>query len=82
MAKALPSPLLTPVIEDNARRYRANVLVSVPAHLRVLAESQLTSLASVRQVFSSGAPLPDTTARELHRRSAFLEDVLETNRLS
>lgn len=62
------TPLLTPVIEDNARRYRANVLVSVPAHLRVLAESQLTSLASVSRVFSSGAPLPDATAHTLHRR--------------
>lgn len=62
------TPLLMPVVEDHARRYRANVLVSVPAHLRVLAESQLSSLATVRQVFSSGAPLPDTTARELHRR--------------
>jgi len=62
------TPLLTPVIEDNARRYRANVLVSVPPHLRVLAESQLTSLASVGRVFSSGAPLPDATAHSLHRR--------------
>ena len=62
------TPLLTPVIEDNARRYRANVLVSVPPHLRVLAESQLASLASVSRVFSSGAPLPDATAHTLHRR--------------
>jgi acyl-coenzyme A synthetase/AMP-(fatty) acid ligase len=62
------TPLLTPVIEDSARRYQANVLVSVPAHLRVLSESQLTSLASVRRIFSSGAPLADATAHELHRR--------------
>ncbi|MET0389209.1 MAG: AMP-binding protein [Polyangiales bacterium] len=69
------TPGLTPVIEDNATRYRADVLISVPPHLRVLAESQLTSLASVKRVFSSGAPLADVTAHTLHRR--FDVDVIE-----
>lgn len=62
------TPLLPSVIEDYARRYGADVLISVPPHLRVLAESELTSLASIRTVFSSGAPLPDATAHTLHRR--------------
>jgi len=62
------TPLLPSVIEDYARRHQANVLISVPPHLRVLAESELSSLASIRTVFSSGAPLPDATAHTLHRR--------------
>jgi acyl-coenzyme A synthetase/AMP-(fatty) acid ligase len=64
------TPLLTPVIEDYARRYGADSLVSVPAHLRVLAESELTALANVQRVFSSGAPLADATAHALARRFA------------
>lgn len=62
------TPLLMPVVEDKAQRHRADVLVSVPAHLRVLAESELHSLASIQRVFSSGAPLPDPTAQSLQRR--------------
>ena len=62
------TPLLGPVIEDTAQRYNVSHLVSVPPHLRTLAESELTSLAHVAQVFSSGAPLPDPTAHALHRR--------------
>jgi acyl-coenzyme A synthetase/AMP-(fatty) acid ligase len=62
------TPLLPSVIEDYARRYQADVLVSVPPHLRVLAESELGSLGSIRTIFSSGAPLPDATAHTLHRR--------------
>jgi acyl-coenzyme A synthetase/AMP-(fatty) acid ligase len=62
------TPLHTPVIEEYARWHNANVLVSVPAHLHALAESPLTSLAAIGCVFSSGAPLPDSTAHELHRR--------------
>jgi acyl-coenzyme A synthetase/AMP-(fatty) acid ligase len=64
------TPLLTPVIEETARRYRATTLISVPPHLRVLAESELTTLGQVRQVFSSGAPLADATAHALQRRFA------------
>lgn len=62
------TPLLMPVVEDKARRHHADVLVSVPPHLRVLAESELSSLASIQRVFSSGAPLPDPTAHSLQRR--------------
>jgi acyl-coenzyme A synthetase/AMP-(fatty) acid ligase len=62
------TPLLMPVIEDYAKRYRADSLVSVPAHLRVLAESELTALGGIRRVFSSGAPLADATAQALQRR--------------
>jgi acyl-coenzyme A synthetase/AMP-(fatty) acid ligase len=69
------TPLLPSVIEDYARRYHANTLISVPPHLRVLAESELSSLASIKTVFSSGAPLPDATAHTLHRR--FGVDVFE-----
>jgi acyl-coenzyme A synthetase/AMP-(fatty) acid ligase len=62
------TPLHTPVIEEYARWHNATVLVSVPAHLHALAESPLISLAAIRCVFSSGAPLPNSTAHELHRR--------------
>jgi acyl-coenzyme A synthetase/AMP-(fatty) acid ligase len=62
------TPLLGPVIEDTAQRYDVSHLVSVPPHLRSLAESELTSLAHIAQVFSSGAPLPDATAHALYRR--------------
>jgi 4-coumarate--CoA ligase (photoactive yellow protein activation family) len=62
------TPLLPSVIEDYARRHQADVLISVPPHLRVLAESELSGLASIKTVFSSGAPLPDATAHTLHRR--------------
>jgi 4-coumarate--CoA ligase (photoactive yellow protein activation family) len=69
------TPLLPSVIEDYARRYHANVLVSVPPHLRVLGESELSSLAGIHQVFSSGAPLPDASAHTLRKR--FGVDVIE-----
>jgi acyl-coenzyme A synthetase/AMP-(fatty) acid ligase len=62
------TPLHTQDIEACAQRFGADVLVSVPAHLHALAEMQLHSLGAVRKVFSSGAPLPDATALELHRR--------------
>ena len=62
------TPLHMPVIDELARRYSATDLVSVPAHLHALAQSGQVSLASVRRIFSSGAPLPNATAHELHRR--------------
>jgi len=62
------TPLLAHEIEERARHYDANILISVPAHLRVLADSELSSFANIRRVFSSGAPLPSPTAEALHRR--------------
>jgi 4-coumarate--CoA ligase (photoactive yellow protein activation family) len=62
------TPLHMPVIEELARRHAADVLISVPAHLHALARSPLTSLASIRAIFSSGAALPASTALELHAK--------------
>ena len=64
------TPLHMPVIEELARRHAADVLISVPAHLHALARSPLTSLASIRAIFSSGAALPVSTALELHAKFA------------
>ncbi|HEY2734154.1 MAG TPA: AMP-binding protein, partial [Polyangiales bacterium] len=62
------TPLHMTVIEELAVRHRATALVSVPAHLHALAQSPLGSLAAIRCIFSSGAPLPDATAQTLHRK--------------
>jgi acyl-coenzyme A synthetase/AMP-(fatty) acid ligase len=62
------TPLMPSVIEEYARRCQADVLVSVPPHLRVLGESELSTLGSIGRVFSSGAPLPDAAAHTLRKR--------------
>lgn len=61
---ARETPLHAETVAATARRLGATALVSTPAHLR-----GLTTLARgelpLRRVFSSGAPLPRATAREL-----------------
>lgn len=56
-------PLAALVARDQAR-----VLVSVPAHLRALRVLEGGRLPTITRVFSSGAPLPAETARDLGAR--------------
>jgi acyl-coenzyme A synthetase/AMP-(fatty) acid ligase/3-hydroxymyristoyl/3-hydroxydecanoyl-(acyl carrier protein) dehydratase len=49
-------------IADHAKRWGANVLVSVPAHLHGLAVLPPDSLPRFTRVFSSGGPLSEATA--------------------
>ncbi len=51
-----------------ARRDRARVLVSVPAHLRALRSLDPGSMPPLDRVFSSGAPLPRETYDDLAAR--------------
>ncbi|MEM1417389.1 MAG: AMP-binding protein [Myxococcota bacterium] len=57
-----PSPLLGALPEAS------RVLVTIPAHLRVLALRHELPLPSMRRVLSSGAPLPASTAEALATR--------------
>lgn len=50
------TPLHPEAVAACARRFRATLLASVPAHLRAL--GALEALPPFRRVFSSGAPLP------------------------
>jgi 4-coumarate--CoA ligase (photoactive yellow protein activation family) len=62
------TPLHAETVAATARRWGADILVSVPVHLRsltVLAPGELPPLA---RVFSSGAPLPVDTAAALGER--------------
>jgi acyl-coenzyme A synthetase/AMP-(fatty) acid ligase/3-hydroxymyristoyl/3-hydroxydecanoyl-(acyl carrier protein) dehydratase len=52
-------------IVGEARRWDANVLISVPAHLHGLTGVSLGALPGLRRLFSSGAALPAATAREV-----------------
>ncbi|RLB47025.1 MAG: hypothetical protein DRJ42_26355 [Deltaproteobacteria bacterium] len=54
-----------------ALRGGVDVLVSVPAHLRSLRFSEDGALPEVGRVFSSGAPLPADTAKDLHQRAGW-----------
>ncbi len=49
-------------------RDRARVLVSVPVHLRALGLLAPGAMPAMSRVFSSGAPLPPETARDLRAR--------------
>ena len=51
-------------IAEQAARWKADVLVSVPAHLHGLAVLAPGALSGLRAIFSSGAPLPEATARQ------------------
>ncbi len=48
-----------------------HVLVSVPAHLRSLRFAEEGLLPKVQRVFSSGAPLPADTAKDLDKRAGW-----------
>jgi acyl-CoA synthetase (AMP-forming)/AMP-acid ligase II len=60
------APLHAPAVHAALERHRARVLVSVPAHLRALAE--LPSLSALDLVVSSGAPLMPEVALGLRER--------------
>ncbi len=51
-----------------ARAHAADILVSVPAHLRSLTVLEPGSTPAFSRVFSSGAPLLESTARALRER--------------
>ncbi len=60
------TPFHAETIEAQLEEQRIDVLVSVPAHYRGL--EVLTGLRLPKRAFSSGAPLPETTARMLRER--------------
>ncbi|MES1172288.1 MAG: AMP-binding protein [Bacteroidota bacterium] len=55
-------------IAEQVRIWRANVLVSVPAHLHGLAMLSEGTMPPTARVFSSGAPLPPRTAAAVAAR--------------
>jgi len=56
------TPLHAETIAAQARAHGANVLVSVPAHLRAVATLASGALPPLARIFSSGAPLDAPTA--------------------
>jgi len=60
------SPLQPEAVTAALRRHRATHLVSAPAHLRALETAD--EAPPLERAFSSGAPLPASTARALHAR--------------
>ncbi len=62
------TPLHAETVAATARRHRADVLVSVPIHLRSLTVLDPGELPPLWQVFSSGAALPAETAAALGGR--------------
>lgn len=62
------TPLMPEAIIDCARRYEAESLVAVPAHLSALAAVRTQDVGPLRYVFSSGAPLPPACFSELVSR--------------
>jgi acyl-coenzyme A synthetase/AMP-(fatty) acid ligase len=62
------TPLHAGVVRATLEETRADVLVSVPAHLRALRILDPGQLPGLGRVFSSGAPLPAETARMLFQR--------------
>jgi len=59
------TPLHAETVAAVARRWHADVLVSVPVHLRSLTVLGANELPPLVRVFSSGAPLPADTAERL-----------------
>ena len=62
------TPLHAAVVRAALEETQADVLVSVPAHLRALRILDPGQLPRLSRVFSSGAPLPADTARMLYER--------------
>ncbi|MCA9687015.1 MAG: acyl--CoA ligase, partial [Myxococcales bacterium] len=62
------TPLHAVVVRSTLIETGADVLVSVPAHLRALRLLDPGQLPKLARVFSSAAPLPPETARMLHDR--------------
>jgi acyl-coenzyme A synthetase/AMP-(fatty) acid ligase/3-hydroxymyristoyl/3-hydroxydecanoyl-(acyl carrier protein) dehydratase len=63
------TPFFGEAIGGRIREHGVTVLVTVPAHLRLLTEVPSTALGLLRRVFSSGAPLAEETARALRAGS-------------
>ena len=61
-------PLHAGVVAKAVQDFGATILVSVPAHLRVLRLLEKTQIPSIGRVFSSGAPLPEETAKMIRER--------------
>lgn len=59
------TPLHAETVAAVARRWSADILVSVPVHLRSLTVLAAGELPPLVRVFSSGAPLPGDTAESL-----------------
>lgn len=62
------TPFHAETVAATARRYAADVLISVPVHLRSLTVLEPSALPRFRRVFSSGAALPVGTAEALVER--------------
>ncbi len=62
------TPFHAETVAAAARRHRADMLVSVPAHLRSFVMLDPGPFARLRRVFSSGAPLPRRVASEVAAR--------------
>ncbi len=60
-------PLHAETVADIIKRFNVDTLISVPAHLRGLLNLPEGSLP-VARVFSSGAPIPETTVAKLSER--------------
>lgn len=71
-AFARTTPLHAETIARLARETAATMLVSVPAHLRSLADLEPGALPAFRRVLSSAAPLSEQTARLLAERFALV----------
>lgn len=69
------SPFFPESIAQSVQNYRANVLVSVPAHLATFTQIAPENLATVVRLISSTAPLPQDLANQIHQR--FQLDVTE-----
>jgi len=63
------TPLHAETIAAQARTDRANVLVSVPAHLHAVATLPPGGLPALARIFSSGAPLDPSTAAAVAARA-------------
>lgn len=64
------TPLLPEAVASQVEAVAADVLVSVPVHLRAVQAVASGRLASLRRVFSSTAPLDEDTARAFARAHA------------
>jgi len=64
-----PGPFLAPSPDPTATRRRS--LVTIPAHLRVLADRDDLSLPAVARIVSSAAPLPQPVAAALADRAGW-----------
>ncbi|MCA9690112.1 MAG: AMP-binding protein [Myxococcales bacterium] len=64
----LDAPFHAEAVAATLRARGATVLVSVPAHLRSLTVLEPGSLPPLARVFSSGAPLLESTGQELRER--------------